>query len=473
MRNNQGRDCVTVPARRRFRGASGLPVPAGGIATAAADDRVKSLLQDSPGFPILATGTAMNAFALLFVGLLLAGVAAKLALLRRQVRHVQAHRDTVPAAFADAIPLSSHQRAADYTAARAGLSARQTLASAVFLLLMTLGGGLQAVHEAWATVLAPGSLVHGVALLATLAVLGWALELPFVLVRSFGIEKKFGFNRMTPRLFIADTLREGVLAALIGLPLLGVLLWLTASMGERWWLWVWAFWLAFNVLVMLVWPTFIAPLFNTFTPLADEGLKARVEALLARCGFQSKGLFVMDGSRRSAHGNAYFTGFGAAKRIVFFDTLLDKLDADEVEAVLAHELGHFRHRHIVKRLAVLAPASLALLALLGWSMQQAWFFAGLGMTATDTASALALFFLILPVFTFPLAPFFSHWSRVHEYEADAYAASQTRASDLVAALVKLYRDNASTLTPDPLYSRFFDSHPPAALRVARLQTLQH
>ncbi len=415
----------------------------------------------------------MNAFALLFVGLLLAGVAAKLALLRRQVRHVQAHRDTVPAAFADAIPLSSHQRAADYTAARAGLSARQTLASAVFLLLMTLGGGLQAVHEAWATVLAPGSLVHGVALLATLAVLGWALELPFVLVRSFGIEKKFGFNRMTPRLFIADTLREGVLAALIGLPLLGVLLWLTASMGERWWLWVWAFWLAFNVLVMLVWPTFIAPLFNTFTPLADEGLKARVEALLARCGFQSKGLFVMDGSRRSAHGNAYFTGFGAAKRIVFFDTLLDKLDADEVEAVLAHELGHFRHRHIVKRLAVLAPASLALLALLGWSMQQPWFFAGLGMTATDTASALALFFLILPVFTFPLAPFFSHWSRVHEYEADAYAASQTRASDLVAALVKLYRDNASTLTPDPLYSRFFDSHPPAALRVARLQTLQH
>lgn len=415
----------------------------------------------------------MNAFALLFVGLLLAGVAAKLALLRRQVRHVQAHRDTVPAAFADAIPLSSHQRAADYTAARAGLSARQTLASAVFLLLMTLGGGLQAVHEAWATVLAPGSLVHGVALLATLAVLGWALELPFVLVRSFGIEKKFGFNRMTPRLFIADTLREGVLAALIGLPLLGVLLWLTASMGERWWLWVWAFWLAFNVLVMLVWPTFIAPLFNTFTPLADEGLKARVEALLARCGFQSKGLFVMDGSRRSAHGNAYFTGFGAAKRIVFFDTLLDKLDADEVEAVLAHELGHFRHRHIVKRLAVLAPASLALLALLGWSMQQPWFFAGLGMTATDTGSALALFFLILPVFTFPLAPFFSHWSRVHEYEADAYAASQTRASDLVAALVKLYRDNASTLTPDPLYSRFFDSHPPAALRVARLQTLQH
>jgi STE24 endopeptidase len=223
---------------------------------------------------------------------------------------------------------------------------------------------------------------------------------------------------------------------------------------------------------MRVWPTFIAPLFNRFTPLADEALKARVEGLLARCGFKSQGLFVMDGSRRSAHGNAYFTGFGASKRIVFFDTLLDKLNADEVEAVLAHELGHFRHRHIVKRFAILAPASLALLAVLGWLIEQPWFFAGLGASATDTATALALFFLVLPAFTFPLGPLMSHWSRVHEFQADAYAARQTRASDLAAALVKLYRDNASTLTPDPLYSRFFDSHPPAALRIARLQSLQ-
>ena len=414
----------------------------------------------------------MNAFALLFVGLLLAGVAAKLALMRRHARHVQAHRDTVPEAFAASIPLSSHQRAADYTSARAGLSTRQTMASAVFLLVMTLGGGLQAVHDAWSAVLAPGSLGHGVALLATLAVLGWVLELPFVLTRTFVIEKKFGFNRMTPRLFVTDTVREAVLAAVIGLPLLAVVLWITSSMGELWWLWVWAFWLGFNVLVMLVWPTFIAPLFNKFTPLADAALKARVEALLARCGFQSKGLFVMDGSRRSAHGNAYFTGFGASKRIVFFDTLLDKLNADEVEAVLAHELGHFRHRHILKRLAVLAPASLAVLALLGWLIEQAWFFTGLGSSASDTATALALFFLALPVFSFPLAPLFSYWSRVHEFEADAYAAQQTRAADLAAALVKLYRDNASTLTPDPLYSRFFDSHPPAALRISRLQALQ-
>ncbi|MFU2488852.1 M48 family metallopeptidase [Thauera sp. WH-1] len=415
----------------------------------------------------------MNAFSLLFVCLLVAGLAARLLLMRRHVHHVQAHRDRVPDAFAASIPLTSHQRAADYTAARAGLGMRDAIAGAVFVLVLTLGGGLQAIHDAWSAAFAPGGLAHGVALLASVGVLGWLVELPFVLARTFGIEKRFGFNRMTPALFAADTAREAVLATLIGLPLLALLLWLTSSMGELWWFWVWVAWLGFNLLVMLIWPTFIAPLFNKFTPLADAALKARVEALLARCGFQSKGLFVMDGSRRSAHGNAYFTGFGASKRIVFFDTLLDKLNADEVEAVLAHELGHFRHRHIVKRLALLAPTSLALLALLGWLTGQPWFFSGLGMSASDTASALALFFLALPAFTFPLAPIFSHWSRVHEFEADAYAARQTRAADLVAALVKLYRDNASTLTPDPLYSRVFDSHPPAAVRVARLQAMQH
>ena len=243
--------------------------------------------------------------------------------------------------------------------------------------------------------------------------------------------------------------REAVLATVIGLPLLAVLLWITRSMGEMWWLWVWVFWLGFNVLVMLVWPTFIAPLFNKFTPLADAALKARVEALLARCGFQSKGLFVMDGSRRSAHGNAYFTGFGAAKRIVFFDTLLDKLAPQEVEAVLAHELGHFHHRHVLKRIAVMGAGSLAVLALLGMLIEQPWFYAGLGVSGTGTAMALALFSLALPAFTFPFAPLMSYWSRAHEFEADRYAARQTRAGDLVSALVKLYRDNAATLTPDP------------------------
>jgi STE24 endopeptidase len=414
----------------------------------------------------------MNAFALLFLAFLIGGALAGLVLLRRNVRHVQAHRDAVPAAFAASIPLASHQRAADYTVARARLSGVHIVANAAFVLVLTLGGGLQTVHDAWAAVLTPGGLTHGVALLGTLGVLGWLFELPFVLVRTFVIEKRFGFNRMTPRLFVTDTARQAALGALIGLPLLAVVLWLTQSTGERWWLWVWVFWLGFNLLVMLVWPTFIAPLFNNFTPLADAALKARVEALLARCGFRAKGLFVMDGSRRSAHGNAYFTGLGAAKRIVFFDTLLDKLDADEVEAVLAHELGHFRHRHLLRRLAFLAPASLGLLALLGALIQQSWFFTALGMQATDVASALALFMLVLPVFAFPLAPVLSQWSRKHEYEADHYATQQADAGKLVSALVKLYRDNAATLTPDPLYSRFHDSHPPAALRIARLQALQ-
>ncbi|NLF54778.1 MAG: M48 family metallopeptidase [Thauera phenolivorans] len=409
--------------------------------------------------------------AALFLALLFASAIVRAALMRRQVRHVLARRDTVPPAFADAIGLASHQRAADYTVARMGLALPELAVSTALVLGLTLGGGLQWLHDAWAGVAEAGGIAHGVVLLASLAVIGWLLELPFTLWRTFVVEKRFGFNRMTPALFIADTVKEGLLAALVGLPLLAAVLWLMQAMGATWWLWVWALWLGFNLLFMLVWPTFIAPLFNTFTPLADQALKARVETLLARCGFRSRGLFVMDGSRRSAHGNAYFTGFGAAKRIVFYDTLLAKLGPEEVEAVLAHELGHFHHRHILKRLALLAPASLLLLALLGWLMQQPWFFTGLGMSATDTASALALFFLALPAFTFPLAPLASHWSRRHEYEADAYAARQTHAADLVSALVKLYRDNASTLTPDPLYSAFFDSHPPAALRVARLQSL--
>ena len=332
-----------------------------------------------------------NSFSLVFVTLLLLGLIVKTAMMRRQVGHVQAHRASVPPAFAASITLSSHQRAADYTVARMRLGMLELVLSALFVLLLTLGGGLQLIHDAWSVAFAPGSIAHGTALLASLGVLGWLFDLPFVLLRTFGIEKRFGFNRMSARLFVADSARETALAVVIGLPLLGALLWLTTAMGSLWWLWAWAFWLALNLLVMLIWPSFIAPLFNRFTPLADEALKARVEGLLARCGFQSKGLFVMDGSRRSAPGNAYFTGFGASKRIVFFDTLLDKLNADEVEAVLAHELGHFRHRHILKRLAVLAPASLAVLALLGWLIEQAWFFTGLGSSASDTATALALF----------------------------------------------------------------------------------
>jgi STE24 endopeptidase len=410
-----------------------------------------------------------QAFAALFVTAVLVTTVVKLALMLRQIRHVHARRDAVPAAFADSISLESHRKAAAYTGARMRLGAADTVVGAAFVLVVTLGGGLRLLYDGLAGWFEPGGLAHGVALLAALGVIGWLVELPFGLYRTFVIEKRFGFNRMTPALFLGDLVREGLIAALIGLPVLAAVLWLMGAMGEHWWVWVWLFWVAFNLLALFVWPTFIAPLFNTFTPLADEALKTRVERLLERCGFRAKGLFVMDGSRRSAHGNAYFTGFGAAKRIVFFDTLLDKLRPEEVEAVLAHELGHFHHRHIWKRLAATGALSLALLWLLGWLMGEEWFFAGLGMHTGGTAVALALFALALPVFSFPLGPLMSRWSRVHEFQADAYAARHTRADDLANALVKLYRDNAATLTPDPLYSSFFDSHPPAALRVSRLR----
>lgn len=408
-------------------------------------------------------------FATLFVSLLLLTVLARGFLMLRQIKHVAAARDRVPAPFADSISLASHQKAADYTRARMRLGLIDVLVSALFVLVMTLGGGLAAVFNLLGSWFEPNGIAHGVALLAALGVLGGLVDLPFSVYRTFVIERGFGFNRMTVGLFISDLLRSSIVTAVIGLPVLVIVLWLMGAMGDQWWLWVWLVWLAFNLLASLVWPTFIAPLFNKFTPLADEALKSRVEQLLKRCGFRAKGLFVMDGSRRSAHGNAYFTGFGAAKRIVFFDTLLEKLRPEEVEAVLAHELGHFHHQHIWKRLAVIAALSLAMLWLLGWLMNQPWFFAGLGMDSSGTAVALALFSLSLPIFAFPIGPLMSQWSRAHEFEADRYAATQTRAEDLVSALVKLYRDNASTLTPDPLYSAVFDSHPPATVRVSRLR----
>jgi len=308
------------------------------------------------------------------------------------------------------------------------------------------------------------------AFIASVAVIGFLVDLPLSLYRTFVLEQRFGFNKMTWRLFVADLGREALLAAAIGLPVVFVVLWLMQRMGDLWWFYVWLFWLGFNLLVLLIYPSFIAPLFNKFSPLADQSLKERIESLLTRCGFRSSGLFVMDGSKRSSHGNAYFTGFGAAKRIVFFDTLIERLRPEEIEAVLAHELGHYRHHHVWKRIAAMALGMLGLFWLMGWLIGQAWFYEGLGMSAQSTAAALVLFSLVLPVFLFPLAPLASFVSRKHEFEADAYAARQARASDLVAALVKLYRDNAATLTPDPLYSKFYDSHPPAAIRVARLQT---
>jgi len=389
-------------------------------------------------------------------------------LAQRQMHAVAAHRDAVPAQFAAAIPLEAHRKAADYTVARVRLGLFDVAAGTVFLLWLTLGGGMQWLFDAWTRLLSPGGYGHGVAFLASLAFLGFLVDLPFSLYRTFYVEERFGFNKMTWKLWLADLAKESLLGAVIGLPVLFAVLWLMGRMGDLWWLWVWAFWLGFNLLVLLVYPTFIAPLFNKFSPLTDENLAQRIGALLQRCGFRVAGLFVMDGSRRSAHGNAYFTGFGAAKRIVFFDTLLEKLSPPEVEAVLAHELGHYKHRHIWQRVAMLAAISLGLLAGLGYLINQPWFFHGLGMSVPGTAPALALFSLAIPVFTFPFSPLMSQVSRCHEFQADAYAAQQTKAEDLASALAKLYRDNASTLTPDALYSAFHDSHPPAALRIARL-----
>ena len=387
----------------------------------------------------------------------------------RHLASVRTHRGAVPPAFAAAISLESHQKAADYTAARVRLGLADLTTGTLFLLWLTLGGLMQRVFEAWAPVFTPGGYAHGIAFLATLGLLGSLVDLPFGLYRTFVIEERFGFNKMTLSLWLADLAKQGLLAATIGLPVLFAVLWLMARMGELWWFWVWCFWLGFNLLVLLVYPTFIAPLFNKFAPLADESLARRIEALLNRCGFRSSGLYVMDGSKRSAHGNAYFTGFGSAKRIVFFDTLLEKLAPAEVEAVLAHELGHYKHRHIWQRVALLGAISLGFLWGLGYLIQQPWFFQGLGMTSSGTAPALALFSMAIPVFTFPFSPLMSQVSRCHEFQADAYAVRQTKAEDLVSALVKLYRDNAATLTPDPLYSTFHDSHPPAAVRIARLR----
>ncbi len=413
----------------------------------------------------------MNAFTAAFLAALLLATATRIWLALRHVHHVGAHRDRVPPEFAESVPLAAHQKAADYTAARTRLGVLDALVSAAVLLAFTLGGGLQWLFDAWAKVVEPGGNAHGVALILSVVAITGLLDLPFSIYRTFVIEARFGFNRMTPLLFLADLAKSTAIGLALGVPLLLAVLWLMARMGGLWWLYVWLTWVGFNLLMLVAYPTLIAPLFNKFTPLADETLKERIERLLAKCGFRSKGLFVMDGSKRSSHGNAYFTGFGAAKRIVFFDTLLSRLAPAEVEAVLAHELGHFKRHHVWKRVAWLFLASLGFLAVLGWLIGEPWFYRGLGVERESTALALVLFFMVVPVFTFLLAPIGSLYSRRHEYEADAYAASHASAADLVRALVKLYQDNAATLTPDPVHSAFYDSHPPAALRIARLQAL--
>ena len=406
-------------------------------------------------------------FTLLFVTAVALSTALRLWLDLRHMRHVAAHRDRVPADFFGRIELADHRKAADYTAAKLRLGFVEILVDTAMLLLFTLGGLLALIDGGLRGWLGDGHL-QGLGLFAAVGLIGFAVGLPTSLYRSFVIEERFGFNKLTWQLWLADLAKGAVLTVAIGGPLLYAVLWLMDAMGRNWWLYVWLLWLATNLLILFLYPTVIAPLFNKFTPLEDASLKERIEALLKRCGFASSGLFVMDGSKRSAHGNAYFTGFGRAKRIVFFDTLLEKLAPQEIEAVLAHELGHFRHKHVVKRIALMAALSLAFLWLLGQLIGLPWFYAGLGVGAGSTAMGLMLFSMVLPVFLFPLAPLTSALSRKHEYEADAYAAQQTAASDLIAALVKLYRDNAATLTPDPLHSLFHDSHPPASQRIARL-----
>ena len=382
------------------------------------------------------------------------------------------HRDAVPAAFAHTISLAAHQKAADYTVAKARLGLIEMALGAAVLLGWTLLGGLSALNHALTQLMSQGA-AQQLALLVAFVVISGAIDLPLSWYQTFVLEQRFGFNKMTFRLWLADLLKGGLIGALIGLPIAALILWMMASTGSFWWLWAWLFWMGFNLVLLVIYPTLIAPLFNKFAPLEDETLKARVTALMERCGFSAKGLFVMDGSKRSAHANAYFTGFGAAKRVVFYDTLLAKLSAPEVDAVLAHELGHFKHKHIIKRILSMFALSLAGFALLGYLAGQVWFYAGLGvqpnLASSNDALALLLFMLALPVFSFFIAPLFAQVSRKHEFEADAYAVSQTSAQDLSTALLKLYEDNASTLTPDPLYVSFYYSHPGASERLARMR----
>ena len=410
---------------------------------------------------------------ILFIAFLLATLSVRLWLATRQVRHVLSHRTAVPTEFAEQISLTSHQRAADYTAARVRLAIFETIFDAAILIALTLLGGLQWLDTVVST-FSSNELLRQVLLMVTLGVLLGVIGMPFSLYRQFGLEAKFGFNRMTPGLYLADTLKGILVAALIGLPLLSAVLWLMAEAGSLWWLWAWALWSAFNILALLVYPTWIAPLFNKFTPLADQKLASSINALAQRCGFALNGLFVMDGSKRSAHGNAYFTGFGRTRRIVFFDTLLARLTTEEIIAVLAHELGHFKHHHVIKRMVMSFAGALFFLAVLGWLAQQSWFYTDLGVTprlnGRNDAMALILFFMVIPVFTFALTPLFSWLSRKDEFQADHFASTQSAPDQLVSALVKLYDDNASTLTPDPVHSAFYDSHPPAAIRIRHLQS---
>lgn len=409
-------------------------------------------------------------FTQIFVAVIVVSLAVRVWLGLRHIRHIQQHRQQVPAAFLQTISLDAHQRAADYTTAKVKLRLNETVIESLVLLALTLGGILQTLDQVWQQWLPAHEIIRGALIICSAMLISGLATLPFDYIQTFKVDEEFGFNKMSPAMFFSDMIKHSVVGVLLGGPILFAALWLMQSAGEAWWLYLWLIWSGFNLFMLAVYPVWIAPLFNKFTPMQDQTLKARIEALMQKCGFASQGLFVMDGSTRSGHGNAYFTGFGKNKRVVFFDTLLEKLNADEIEAVLAHELGHFKHQHVIKRIAMMFGLSLVGLALLGYLIKQEWFFTGLGVAQASNHMALLLFVLVSPVFMFILRPVLAAYSRTNEFEADHYAAQQSRPAFLIDALVKLYRDNASTLTPDPLHSAFYDSHPPASLRIAKLET---
>jgi len=411
----------------------------------------------------------MHTFTLIFLIFLAAGTALELWLLLRHKNHVAAHKDEVPARFSDKISLQDHQKAAAYTKAKATPATIDILLQAAILLVWTLGGGLNWLAELCSG-LGSGPLLTGLIFILSSFLISSLIGLPLSIWRTFGIESQFGFNNTSVKDFVKDLLLGMVLGALIAGPLILLFLWLMSSVERYWWLIAWAVWVSFTLLISWLFPTFIAPLFNKFTPLDDGETRQRVEQLLERCGFKSNGIFVMDGSRRSSHGNAYFTGFGNSKRIVFFDTLLESLNADEMEAVLAHELGHFKHKHVRNRLIMMFTSSLIGFWLLGWLSDQSWFYSGLGVSHPSDAAALLLFLLASPVFTFFLSPISAYFSRKQEFQADDFAIDQTSGEMMIHALLKLYQENANTLTPDPLYSAFYDSHPPAPVRIAHIDS---
>jgi STE24 endopeptidase len=411
----------------------------------------------------------MNIFTIIFLIALIISYSIQFWLAGRQAAYVSNHRAVVPEAFKNSVSLEAHQKAADYTIEKGKLGNIESIIGGIVLLLLTLGGGINMAFNYWSS-LAASPLIAGVGAVATIFLLMTLVDIPLSLYQTFVIEEKYGFNKSTLKQFIKDHLLQLALGAAIGLPLLALILWVMDSVGSLWWLWAWGILMSLSLLMSWLFPTLIAPLFNKFTPMEEGLLKDRIQRLLARCGFNSQGIFIMDGSRRSRHGNAYFTGLGNNKRIVFYDTLVKSLDDEELEAVLAHELGHFKCKHVIKMLIATAIMSLISLAILGWLVNQQWFFTGLGVEQASNAAALLLFMLVSPVFTLFMQPVSAYFQRKFEFEADDFASNNAQASKMISGLVKLYEENASTLTPDPLYSAFHYSHPPAAIRIAHLES---